>query len=517
MRTSDVLGFALSGLWRQKARTAMTLAGVAVGACSLAFSLSLGVGLRDLIDREFKSRPGFWEIEVHPGQKADTAPTPPEILAVDGSFAADRTDRLRAYKEWQYRQQRGGAEPVPLTAKAIADLATIPDVTAVKTVRNLWGYAAAADGRAVNTLTGVADPDEPVLQGRLESGRLPRADENACAASEVLLYELGVRDEAGIAAALGKPITVAFGASGNRGHEFAQAIAAPGTGADAAQMLAASKLLADLPRLLDESHLAPAEKDAVRKLLAPTAAGRTRPPAVRTLPLVGVLRAPEQGKDDSRNGWLFREIHVFLPPAAGEPLVREMQGNDDPRFDRAVVHIRPGSDVPRVVAEIEARGFTTFSSLKWFTNAKREVTLIAAGLNVFALISLFVAALGITNTLVTSVVERTREIGILKAVGMRDGKLLAVFLLEGTFIGVLGGLLGLGLARLAAGPADGLVRKLVEEQANGEKIITESVFEFPPSLMLITVGFAALITTAAALYPARRAGRVPPVEALRHE
>jgi putative ABC transport system permease protein len=115
------------------------------------------------------------------------------------------------------------------------------------------------------------------------------------------------------------------------------------------------------------------------------------------------------------------------------------------------------------------------------------------------------------------VVERTREIGILKALGARDRHVMWLFLLEGTLIGLGGGLLGLGFARVVAVPADGLVKRLIQEQSRGEKLLTETVFEFPLWLSLLTVGFAVGVTTLAAFYPARRAARVQPVEALRHE
>ncbi len=57
--------FALGGLWRQKVRTTLTLVGVTVGTCALAFSLALGFGLRAFIDHEFKGRDDFWRIIVH--------------------------------------------------------------------------------------------------------------------------------------------------------------------------------------------------------------------------------------------------------------------------------------------------------------------------------------------------------------------------------------------------------------------------------------------------------------------
>jgi putative ABC transport system permease protein len=186
-------------------------------------------------------------------------------------------------------------------------------------------------------------------------------------------------------------------------------------------------------------------------------------------------------------------------------------------FHSAEVWVRPGGDLPGTVAAVEAMGYDTFSALKWFNSAKREVTLIAAGLNLFAMIALFVAGIGITNTLVTSVIERTREIGILKAVGATRGQVIGLFLTEGAVIGLLGSVLGLALGRGLMVPADGYVHQLIETEIHGEKLLSESVFIFPGWLWVGAVVFAVGITTAAAYYPARRAARVDPILALKYE
>ena len=86
MRKSDLIRSALGGLWRQKARTSLTQLGVAVGSCALAFSLSLGLGLRALIDNEFKSRDDFWWVTVFPANRGQTLidekDIPPEKIEV---------------------------------------------------------------------------------------------------------------------------------------------------------------------------------------------------------------------------------------------------------------------------------------------------------------------------------------------------------------------------------------------------------------------------------------------------
>jgi putative ABC transport system permease protein len=144
------------------------------------------------------------------------------------------------------------------------------------------------------------------------------------------------------------------------------------------------------------------------------------------------------------------------------------------------------------------------------------VTLIAAGLNLFAMIALLVAAIGITNTLVTSVVERTKEIGILRAVGATRVQIMGLFLMEGMIIGLVGSSLGLAAARGLSVPADRWVWGMIENIAEGDRLLGSTVFVFPIWLYFASVAFAVLVTTAAAYYPARRAAGIHPIEALRY-
>jgi putative ABC transport system permease protein len=134
------------------------------------------------------------------------------------------------------------------------------------------------------------------------------------------------------------------------------------------------------------------------------------------------------------------------------------------------------------------------------------------------MIALLVAGIGITNTLVTSVIERTREIGILRAVGATRAQIMGLFLLEGAFIGLVGAVLGLALARGLAVPADQWVRGLIEKQMDGQghKMLSTTIFVFPWWLWAGAVAFAVGVTTLAALYPARRAAQIHPIEALRY-
>ncbi|MBX9622831.1 MAG: ABC transporter permease, partial [Gemmataceae bacterium] len=368
------------------------------------------------------------------------------------------------------------------------------------------------------------------LDSRLVAGRLPAADDAAEAVlSEFTLYELGVRDEAGMAAALGRPVTVQVGGVRNA-QPLALARALTGRPPDeyltGPQERALARLTAALPSALDRFDLSPADRAELQGLLAPKpAADREKPwesgaVAAGDFAVVGVARVltrEDRKKADPLNPWELRQGDVFLPAGAGERLFEQLPWAKAAGFPMAEVRVAPGGDLPGAVAAVEGMGYETFSALKWFNAARKEVTLIAAGLNLFAFIALLVAGIGITNTLVTSVVERTREIGILKAVGATRGQVLGLFLAEGALIGVAGGVLGVGLARLAAVPADGYVKRLIEQQIRGEKLVTETIFVFPGWLWAGAFGFAVLVTTAAAYYPARRAAGIDPIRALKYE
>jgi len=127
---------------------------------------------------------------------------------------------------------------------------------------------------------------------------------------------------------------------------------------------------------------------------------------------------------------------------------------------------------------------------------------IEAVLGGIAAISLLVAGVGIVNTMTISVMERTREIGVLKAIGGKNSDVLSLFLTEATITGIIGGILG---------AAFGFILGIVVGDYVGLPVSTS------PVLGLMVVGFAVATAVVAGLYPAWRASSLNPVEALRYE
>jgi putative ABC transport system permease protein len=133
-----------------------------------------------------------------------------------------------------------------------------------------------------------------------------------------------------------------------------------------------------------------------------------------------------------------------------------------------------------------------------------------------AAISLLVGAIGIANTMFMSVIERTRQIGVLKALGTTNFEVTLLYLTESSIMGLIGGLLGIFLGFIASGTVSEIgVRIIGTIGRGGAGIGTLTVIT--PDLILFSLGFSVLIGALSGLLPARRAAKLQPVEALRYE
>src|SRR5712692_9627770 len=146
--------------------------------------------------------------------------------------------------------------------------------------------------------------------------------------------------------------------------------------------------------------------------------------------------------------------------------------------------------------------------------ADEFISLLEIGLSGLAAIALIVACLGIANTMYTAVLERTREIGIMKALGARSADVRGMFMSEAGMIGLVGGAVGLFVAALVAVVGNIIVNNI----ATGQGIPLDlSVFRITWWLVLGGLALATLFSAVSGFFPALRASRLDPVAALRYE
>jgi len=129
------------------------------------------------------------------------------------------------------------------------------------------------------------------------------------------------------------------------------------------------------------------------------------------------------------------------------------------------------------------------------------------------MIAIVVASLGIINTMVMSILERYKEIGIAKAVGASDRDVKKIFFFETGVIGFFGGIFGLILGWMVSM----LINLIINSFATRQGAPYVNYFSFPWWLCLGAIGFSIFVSLAAGIYPTIRAARVDPVIALRHD
>ena len=206
---------------------------------------------------------------------------------------------------------------------------------------------------------------------------------------------------------------------------------------------------------------------------------------------------------------------MLLPYRTATDLYFRGAGNEEPGVNLAVLMVDAEKDVKNVVTRVAGMGLQPRAALEFIERERLIYVLIFGGMTCVAGVALLVSALGIANTMLMSVLERTHEIGIMKAVGADNRHLQCIFLVEGGLIGLIGAGAGLLLAWAASYPGDAWVRSMVMRDIKIE--LKSSIFVFPPWMAATVLLFTVVVTTLAALYPARHAARIDPVTALRHE
>ncbi|KAA8997202.1 ABC transporter permease [Paenibacillus spiritus] len=194
-------------------------------------------------------------------------------------------------------------------------------------------------------------------------------------------------------------------------------------------------------------------------------------------------------------------------------------------YQTAIVQVANLKDVERVRDAIKKMGFGTSALtdvLKGMQETSKTLQMILGGIGA---ISLLVAAIGITNTMVMSIYERTREIGIIKVLGCELGDIRRLFLLEAGFLGFLGGLLGVGfsltasyvLNKFGAGSLGSLGGGGGMGMGDPSAAAAGQISVIPLWLMGSAVLFATVVGLVSGFYPARRAMRLSALEAIKTE
>lgn len=453
MKAGDLAELALRNLREAVLRNSLTTLGVAVGVASLVAMLSLGVGLQELATRRLSNSGLFDTVIVMPRRNLQEM---------------RRTSTIPAPTK----------EPRALDDDARKELERLPNVVEVyPQIR----FPTEVRYNGVPYSTIVAGVPESArgngaydgIQGNFFSG--PNADE------AILQIELAKDLAAQPSTLIGKDLVVRYAER--------QALAPQSPSGDAG------------------------EGDANGS----GAGGFSIVPREKKLRIVGIIETePAAGFGGFGSGRLLIPLEVAsaLRVAQVNDLRDAVRATDGkPRYASLTVRAKSPSRVEAIETAIKGMGFGTFSLLDATRNLRLFFTIFDLLLAIFGSLALAVATLGIINTLVMAILERRREIGILKALGAADRDVKQLFFVEAGVMGLLGGTLGAGLGWMI-GRAITIGTNLYLKR---QGLPGAHVFSVPWWLVLGAIAFAVIVSLAAGLYPATRAARLNPVEALRYE
>lgn len=421
MTLGDMLSTALSNLGRRKVRTVLTSIGVIVGILTIVTMVSLGIGVRIEINKQFEQI-GLERVFVRPREGDQNFFT---------QFAApQRTNPILPADVKRWQQLPNVREVVPevdlplgvASALKIGDQTQQIGIGGEDSVLGQTPFSTPPTALA-GTIEVPAEPGKIVLTaGALE--------------------ELDISPDQ-FAGLVGQPVEIVLQAPRGESQAFAFTV----VGVSSEEI-----------------------------------------PTVR-VPLVD--RA-------AMKGWWFNR-----------PNILETDG-----YDSVTIRATTIAAANELVPQIRGEGFRVQSLELILDLADQVFTVINVMLSSVGGLALLVASLGIVNTMIMSIYERTREIGTLKAIGASRGDIRLMFMIEAGMIGLMGGVIGI----ISGWGLGLLLNRVILWYIEREQLpIRGDFFVVTPNLALISLLFATLIGVIAGLYPANRAARLDPLMALRHE
>ena len=195
----------------------------------------------------------------------------------------------------------------------------------------------------------------------------------------------------------------------------------------------------------------------------------------------------------------------------GQPTKKGGKPYKDIMYNTIIVYVDNMDNVTAVQDIIKDMGYNTYSQAEWIESDMQILNIVQLVLGGIGAVALFVAAIGITNTMSMSIYERTKEIGIMKVIGCKISDIQFMFLAEAGFIGFIGGIIGVSISAVLSVVINWLIRTYATEMG------MQYISVIPPWLILVSIIFAVLIGMIAGFFPSLRAMKLSPLSAIRNE
>ena len=481
MRFSDYIRTAFHNIWRSKLRSALTIFAVVIGATSVTIMLALVFSLKGFMTKQFEANGTLQQVAVSP-QSGVTDYNNISNQGGSGNCNASTCTRL--------------------TDSLVAKIKTINHVTGVaRSTQSLPIAAVVYKGKAYTLNQTVASDANGIITDNIVAGRdiSPSDQSGVIVLPSVYADKWGFKNN--YQAIIGQQVKLE-----TQGYYT-------GVGAT---------------------------------LQSPTQGPNNNGPSQNSPPTF--LPATIIGVSSNSGGGQSNQVRIPLSWASGmeenrmyqqtpASLAAQSHGNCSPNsrlpcrptqpqfqivttnqlttngYDSLTVKVDAASNAANVAAAIRHLGVSAADAQSYIKSQLAIFNIIGAVVGGIGGIALIVAAVGVVNTMVMAILERTREIGVMRAVGAKRSTVSRLFTIEASVLGFLGGLVGLGIGYaliLIANP-------IINKQLKVNSIKTHNIVALPLWLFVSVIAVTTLIGMLSGMYPARRAAKLDPVEALRYE
>jgi len=554
MNLRDSICMSIHNLWSRKGRTALNLFGIVISCVLLSLTLAGTRGAREGVFDIMNASEQTKQFMIFESYDR-SAKVPAEATEIPVGVSQERRDRLAEQLKRAWRSKN--SKRIYLNEDHMEQLRSIENVASIvwkNPVRCKFAWAAPAPTVAADNVQSSAadnaqssaadnaqsskpkpgsligiDPSIPQTANRLIVGEMISEDDKlGIMIDELTAFDLGYKTDDDLKRLIGLEIEVRCALGRVASNSTSSLLAAAGGIAN----LETVQSLRRVTEQLDLTDLSDTEKENIRNVMKLFPDGDPKPKAtapktipnanvdtngnktlVRTGVVRGILKQPE---DDDLFGFLQftrpeRRANLYVHHSTTEEIYSHRVGFKG--YAAVAGSVSDVTNLQDAITNIESLGFRTHSAAGMVEKLEREVGKVRLTAGALALVIFLVAAIGICNTMIIAVLERTAEFGILKAVGAEDRHVLRLVLQEGLITGVIGAAIAIVISFGIAHLFSEVARTWIEEQLRGS--FEQSVFRFHLIDGMIIFAISTLMCVLASFVPARRAARLNPITAMK--
>lgn len=455
MHKSDIIKMAHKNLWRRKVRTFLTVLGVLIGTTSIIVMISLGIGLTETSKKTMEQWGSLNLIEIYSGMRWDNEGNPI-------------------------------GQSNPLNDEAVQTFKTMPGVVGVSPGYNIGGMAKWGRKEGHLQIVGLDASQMPNMEFKIGEGRLLNAEDR---------FNIVVGRE------VGQQFWDPKEMERMGGHFYM----GPSDGENNPTLEMLNQ------RVSVDMYNRNGQKRTYNFTVVGILSEENRDKSWQSYAPIGEIKrikefmnaGPQGGNQGGRGG-------VTVPGGRS----RNNEGPDPNDYDFIWVRTNDVSITKELSKEIRDMGYQAWAMADNLEGIEEQAKVMQAILGGIGGITLLVAALGIINTMIMSIYERTREIGIMKVIGASFFDIRLLFLTEAGLIGLFGGVIGLAFSYGASWVINHFGASYIGGGMMGQEVTISLI---PPWLAIFALIFSILIGVVAGIYPANRAVKLSPISAIRNE